>query len=162
MCGADSLSLLPVLVPVAPVPCPVLCERIKILFSMSLPVARVGGCTELSASPPSQESLRRLPWCTCVSASARQSRAQCCAREFCCKILKSLSLDARQIDDDTHERHTDTNRLTRHTASWLPHTLSRRTHNSGPHPPCRPPQHSTVPRAQTRAQLKQQTTGSDM
>jgi len=25
--------------------------------------------------------------CTCVSASARQSRAQCCAREFCCKIL---------------------------------------------------------------------------
>ena len=32
-------------------------------------VAGVGGCTELSASPPSQESLRRLPWCTCVSAS---------------------------------------------------------------------------------------------
>ena len=30
---------------------------------------------------PSQESLRRLPWCTCVSASARQSRAQCCARD---------------------------------------------------------------------------------
>ena len=55
---------------------------------MSLPVAGVGGCTELSASPPSQESLRRLPWCTCVSASARQSRAQCCARaQFCCKIL---------------------------------------------------------------------------
>ena len=24
---------------------------------------------------------------TCVSASARQSRAQCCAREFGCKIL---------------------------------------------------------------------------
>ena len=54
---------------------------------MSLPVAGVGGCTELSASPLSQESLRRLPWCTCVSASASQSRAQCCAREFCCKIL---------------------------------------------------------------------------
>jgi len=35
-------------------------------------------CTELSASPSSQESLRRLPWCTCVSASgARHSRAQC-------------------------------------------------------------------------------------
>merc|ERR1711924_295419 len=33
------------------------------------------------------ESLRRLQWCTCVSASARQSRAQCCAREFFCKIL---------------------------------------------------------------------------
>ena len=33
------------------------------------------------------ESLRRLPWCTCVSASARQSRAQCRARELCCKIL---------------------------------------------------------------------------
>ena len=47
-------------------------------------------------------------------------------------------------DDDTHERHTDTNRLTRHTASWLPHTLSRRTHNSRPHPPCRPPQRSKV------------------
>jgi len=44
---------------------------------MSLPVAGVGGCTELSASPLSQESLRRLPWCTCVSASASQSRAQC-------------------------------------------------------------------------------------
>ena len=29
-------------------------------------------------------------------------------------------------DDDTHERLTDTNRLTRHTASWLPHTLSWR------------------------------------
>ena len=26
-------------------------------------------------------------WCTCASASARQSRAQCRAREFCCKIL---------------------------------------------------------------------------
>ena len=47
---------------------------------------------------------------------------------------------------------TDTNRLTRHTASWLPHTLSRRTHNSGPHPPCRPPQHSKAPEEQTRAQ----------
>ena len=50
-------------------------------------------CTELSASPPSQESLRRLPWCTCVSASASQSRAQSCAqcraREFCSKILFS-------------------------------------------------------------------------
>ena len=54
---------------------------------MSLPAARAVECTELSASPSSQESLRRLPWCTCVSASARQSRAQCCAREFCCKIL---------------------------------------------------------------------------
>ena len=41
-------------------------------------------------------------------------------------------------DDDTHERHTDTNRLTRHTASWLPHTLSWRTHNSRPRTPCRP------------------------
>merc|ERR1711965_377789 len=49
-------------------------------------------------------------------------------------------------DDDTHERHKDTNRLTRHTASWLPHTLSWRTHNSGPHSPYRPPQHSQVPR----------------
>ena len=28
-----------------------------------------------------------VSWCTCVSASARQSRAQCCAREFRCKIL---------------------------------------------------------------------------
>ena len=56
---------------------------------MSLPVAGVGGCTELSASPLSQEPLRRLPWCTCVSASASQSRAQSCARELCCKILFS-------------------------------------------------------------------------
>ena len=33
--------------------------------------------------------------CTCVSASARQSRALCCVGEFCCKILvgfQSLSL----------------------------------------------------------------------
>ena len=29
----------------------------------------------------------RLPWCTCVSASARQSRAQCCGTEFAGKIL---------------------------------------------------------------------------
>ena len=29
--------------------------------------------------------------CTCVSASARQSRAQCRAREFCCKILFARS-----------------------------------------------------------------------
>ena len=57
---------------------------------MSLPAARAVECTELSASPSSQESLRRLPWCTCVSASARQSRAQCRAREFCCKILLLL------------------------------------------------------------------------
>ena len=66
---------------------------------MSLPVAGVGGCTELSASPPSQESLRRLPWCTCVSASARQSRAQCCARELLETLTaswfsKNLSLTA--------------------------------------------------------------------
>ena len=53
-------------------------------------------------------------------------------------------------DDDTHERHTDTNKLTRHTASWLPHTLSWRTHNSGPRPPCHPPQHTPVPRVQTK------------
>ena len=52
---------------------------------MSLPAARAVECTELGASPSSRESLRRLPWCTCVSASARQSRAQCCAREFCGK-----------------------------------------------------------------------------
>ena len=45
------------------------------------------GCeNSFRASPPSRESLRRLLWCTCVSASARQSRAQCCARELC-KIL---------------------------------------------------------------------------
>ena len=31
-------------------------------------------------------------------------------------------------------------------ASWLPHTPSRRIHNSRPHPPCRPSQHPTVPR----------------
>ena len=34
----------------------------------------------LSASPPSRESLRRLPLCTCVSASAHQFRAQRRAR----------------------------------------------------------------------------------
>ena len=34
-----------------------------------------------------REVLLLLPWCTCVSASARQSRAQCCATEFSCTIL---------------------------------------------------------------------------
>ena len=42
------------------------------------------------------------------------------------------------------ERHTDTNKLTRHTASGLPHTLSGRTHHSGHVPPVAPPQHSKV------------------
>ena len=42
-------------------------------------------------------------------------------------------------DDDTHERHTDTNKLTRHTASGLPHILSGRTHHSGHAPPVTPP-----------------------
>ena len=54
-------------------------------------------------------------------------------------------------DDDTHERHTDTNKLTRHTASGLPHTLSWRTHNSGPHSSCRPPS-TRCQEKQTRAQ----------
>ena len=53
---------------------------------------RVDWCTELSASPLSQESLRRLPWCTCVSASASQSRAQCCARELSSKILSNIAI----------------------------------------------------------------------
>ena len=48
-------------------------------------------CTGLSASPSSQESrLGGSRGCTCVSASARQSRAQCRAREFGCKILFSV------------------------------------------------------------------------
>ena len=79
---------------------------------MSLPVAGVGGCTELSASPPSQESLRRLPWCTCVSASARQSRAQCCAREFCCKILFLDQLSNKL----SHAQHLD--EVTWTTKNW--------------------------------------------
>ena len=49
-------------------------------------------------------------------------------------------------DDDTHERHTDTNKLTRHTASGLPHILSGAYTSLRPRPPCRPPQHSKVPR----------------
>ena len=81
---------------------------------MSLPVAGVGGCTELSASPPSQESLRRLPWCTCVRASARQSRAQCCAREFCCKffLLNSFGVrpDSGRDMIDTEQAIIDTER----------------------------------------------------
>ena len=48
-------------------------------------------------------------------------------------------------DDDTHERHKDTNRLTRHTTSWLPHILSGRTHHSGHVPPVAPP---STPRCQ--------------
>ena len=90
----------------------------------------------------------------------RQGRGRHKAMYVCRKVKNSQARTGHQRgmggrwtdDDDTHERHTDTNRLTRHTAIWLPHTLSRRTHNSGPHPPCRPPQHSTVPRVQTRAQ----------
>ena len=48
-------------------------------------------------------------------------------------------------DDGTHERHTDINRLTRHTASGLPHILSGRTHHSGHVPPVAPP---STPRCQ--------------
>ena len=41
-------------------------------------------------------------------------------------------MDGRETDDDdTLERHTDTNKLTGHTASGLPHILSGRTHHSG-------------------------------
>ena len=51
----------------------------------SVPDAAMGG------APSSRESLRRLQWCTCVSASARQSRAQscaqCCARSFVVKFF---------------------------------------------------------------------------
>ena len=48
---------------------------------------------------------RTFFWCTCVSASARQSRAQCCAREFCCKIL-FISASARQ----SRERFLEANK----------------------------------------------------
>ena len=47
---------------------------------------------------------RSFFWYTCVSASARQSRAQCRAREFCCEILfpppchtQRVSFGARQL-----------------------------------------------------------------
>ena len=66
------------------------------VVKMSLPVAGAGGCTELSASPPSQESLRRLPWCTCASASARQSRAQCKKKEIISKPLLRLPRQPRK------------------------------------------------------------------
>ena len=55
-------------------------------------------------------------------------------------------MDGRETDDDdTLERHTDTNKLTRHTASGLPHILSGRTHHSGHVPPVAPP---STPRCQ--------------
>ena len=38
-----------------------------------------------------------LKWCTCVRASARQSRAQCRARELGCKILCCKILFLRQF-----------------------------------------------------------------
>ena len=43
------------------------------LLNFLLSAARAVECTELSASPSSRESLRRLQWCTCVSASVRAS-----------------------------------------------------------------------------------------
>ena len=64
-------------------------------------------------------------------------------------------------DDDTHEQHTDTNKLTRHTASRLPHTLSWRTHNSGPHPPCRPPALQGA-KGHKQGHITKQTTESNM
>ena len=95
-----------------------------------------------------------------VRLTRKRQRTLVCPMYVCRKMNNSRAQTGHQRgmggrgtdDDDTHERHTDTNKLTRHTASWLPHTLSWRTHNSRPHPPCRPPQHSKVPREQTRAQ----------
>ena len=132
-------------------------------------------CGDARVAPPCPttlcvwRNLPYLPYLTWLKGSATCS-APCVlrrhARQFracmyvCRKMNNSRARTGHQRgmggrgtdDDDTHERHTDTNKLTRHTASWLPHTLSWRTHNSRPHPPCRPPQHSKVPREQTRAQ----------
>ena len=83
--------------------------------------------------------------CMCVCSKVKNSQA---------RTGHQRGMGGRWTDDDgTHERHTDTNRLTRHTASWLPHTLSWRTHDSRPHLPCRPPQHSTVTHALFTAQF---------
>ena len=48
-----------------------------------------GVSAEFVDSAPARSvcAARRLARCTCVSASARQSRAQCRARELCCTIL---------------------------------------------------------------------------
>ena len=81
--------------------------------------------------------------------SARTSKAM----YVCRKVKNSQARTGHQRgmggrktdDDDTHERHTDTNKLTRHTASGLPHILSGRTHHSGHVPPVAPP---STPRCQ--------------
>ena len=77
-----------------------------------------------------------------------------CHRMYVCRKVKNSQartghqrgMGGRKTDDDdTHERHTDTNKLTRHTASGLPHILSGRTHHSGHVPPVAPP---STPRCQ--------------
>ena len=68
----------PVLVPVRARPVPTLVRGCVKVFSARRAVIAVKLIVD---------SFHR---CTCVSASARQSRAQCCAREFCCKILSSF------------------------------------------------------------------------
>ena len=76
-----------------------------------------------------------------------------CVLYVCRKVKNSQARTGHQRgmggrktdDDDTHERHTDTNKLTRHTASGLPHILSGRTHHSGHVPPVAPP---STPRCQ--------------
>ena len=52
------------------------------------------------------------------------------------KVLETLSFPfwfpETWVQANTHERHTDTNRLTRHTASGLPHTLLVRRNGTRP------------------------------
>ena len=101
-----------------------------------------------------------------VACAAAAAAASCCAatqhacslqqddRMYVCRKVKNSQartghrrgMGGRWTDDDdTHERHTDTNKLTRHTASGLPHILSGRTHHSGHVPPVAPP---STPRCQ--------------
>ena len=75
-------------------PIPSSAERPCVILSLSvLPVVHSsqskvarGSVDRTAYSPKYSLSFVSL-WCTCVSASASQSRAQCCARELCCKIL---------------------------------------------------------------------------
>ena len=97
--------------------------------------------------PPTARAPRQRapPW-GCLT------RARVCL--YVCRKVKNSQartghqrgMGGRKTDDeDTHERHTYTNKLPRHTASGLPHILSGRTHHSGHVPPVAPP---STPRCQ--------------
>ena len=127
--------------------------------------------TYLSGSMCSSMCRRRNTAGRAVTVTHRSDRATGRNRTtrcmYVCRKVKNSQartghqrgMGGRWTDDDgTHERHTDTNKQAHKQDT---HTLSWRTHNSGPRSPCRPP--STHGAKDTnKGTTTQQTTGSNM